>query len=106
MSASPRAKNIYQSARPAPKGGRVVRLSGNMGRAVRVLAGCDPAELSSFVCSVVSLGYVATFTGTSDGGAISVVVYDGDTRWKGYGRDEDQLLTSFRDLLAAIRGEE
>jgi hypothetical protein len=106
MSAYTRSEGPYKSSRPTPQGKRVVRLSGNMGRAVRVIRSSDAAELSDFICTIISLGMCVSFTGTSDGGAISIVVFDGDTRWKAYGRDEDQLLTSFRDLAAAIRGEE
>lgn len=96
----------YKSPRPAPTGGNVVRVSGGMGRAVRVCNSVDAAEIQDFISTIISMGYAVTFTGTTDGGAVSVVIYDGSIRWKGYGRDEDQLLCSFRNLLAAIRGEE
>jgi hypothetical protein len=75
-------------------------------RASLLVMRCDASELQHFICSVMQLGWCVTFTQTSDGGACSVTCYDGNIRYKSYARHEDELPLCFRDLLAAIRGEE
>lgn len=74
--------------------------------AVAALAEYDNGELSYFVQQVVRLGYCVSFSATSDGGAISIVCFDGFRRYKGYCRKEDDYPTRFRDLLSELRGEE
>ena len=96
----------YKSQRPTSTGSRVVRLSGTMGQASRIMLECDGVELLAFLSSVIAMGYCISVTGTSDGGAISLTVFDGAIRWKSYARCADELLSCYRDLLGAIRGEE
>jgi hypothetical protein len=54
----------------------------------------------------MQMGYVVSITATSDGGAVSLSVYDGDIRYKSYARSADELLDCYHNLLRAIRGEE
>jgi hypothetical protein len=77
-----------------------------MDRAMFIVAECDAPELSDFISAIIGMGYCVSFTGTSDRGAVSITVFDGAVRWKQYARGADELLTCYRDLLAAIRGEE
>ena len=99
------SREVYVSARPAPAGGNVVRLRGEPDRAKQVLLECDMAELQHALCTVVGMGYCISFTSTSDGGAVSVVVYDGFTRFKAYARSTEHLERSLGALLDAVRGE-
>ena|SRR5690242_20452243 len=98
-------KSVHYVPRPLPADKLVVGPREEPSRAVAVLAECDPAELSQLICVVVGMGLCISFTATSDGGAISIVCFDGTYRLKAYGRSENQLITSIRDLLAALRGE-
>lgn len=106
MSAHPHEKRVYQSARPPATGVGVVRLPIHVDRASKIIACCDAVELQHFIHSVLQVGYVACVTRTSDGGAVSLTVFDGDIRYKSWARSEDELLICYRDLLAAIGGEE
>ncbi len=104
--AKTRTKQVYNVPRPLPAEQLIIRPKCEPDRAIASLTEYDNGELSYFVCAVVAMGYVVSFTATSDGGAISIVVYDGTTRFKAYGRHPDQFATSFRDLLTTLRGEE
>jgi hypothetical protein len=73
---------------------------------MRICDSSDALELQHFITAVVGVGYVACFSATSDRGAISITVFDGNTRYKSYARSENELLLCYRDLLAAIGGEE
>lgn len=106
MSGRENEKRVYHSARPAPTGKHTVRLPSILDRASRIISECDASELQYFVLAVMQMGYVACLTSTSDRGAVAITVFDGSTRYKSYGRSEDELLLCFRDLLAAIGGEE
>lgn len=99
-------KRVYHSTRPAPTGVNTLRLPGILDRASRIIDCCDAVELQHFIYSVMQVGYVACFTATSDRGAVAITVFDGDTRYKSYARSEDELLLCYRDMLAAIGGEE
>lgn len=106
MNGHSRSTGPYKSPRPAAQGGRVVRVPGDLVRAVRILSSGNADELSYFLCQVVEMGYCASITATSDRGAISITVFDGAIRYKDYARDSDELLRCYRDLLNTIRGEE
>jgi len=96
----------YKSMRPTPTRGGIVRLRDTPARASKVVADCDMAELQYAIQSVVGMGYAISFTATSDGGALSVVVFDGNIRWKAYERDGLYLPDKLHDLLDRVRGEE
>src|SRR5215475_13484284 len=96
----------YRSPRPAPEGSLVKRLPDSAIRGIGIVNRCDTSELQYFLSSVIGMGYCCAFTCTSDGGAVSITVYDGAIRFKSYARHEDELPSCYRDLLAAIRGEE
>lgn len=105
MNGNHRKEGPYKSPRPAVQRSNVVRLPGNLGHASGVMSASDEVELCNFVSTIIAMGFCISFTSTSDGYAVSLTVYDGATRWKQYARDPDELLTCYRDLLAAIRGE-
>lgn len=106
MSERPQQKQAYVSNRPPPQGSHVIRIRDSPGRAVEIVSNCDPIELQHVICEVLALGYCISFTSTSDGGAVSIVVFDGYTRFKGYGRSVAHLEGSIRDVLRLARGEE
>jgi len=99
-------KRVYNSPRPATTGSNIVRLPSVMDRASGILDACDAIELQYFIRAVLMLGFCVSFTSTSDRGAVSIVVFDGQTRYKSYARSEDELLLCYRDLRRAIGGEE
>ncbi len=104
--AKTRSKQVYNVPRPLSAEQLVIRSRSKPDRAVEALTEYDNGELSYFICAVVRMGYCVSFSATSDGGAISIVVYDGCIRFKAYGRNTDQFATSCRDLLSTLRGEE
>jgi hypothetical protein len=106
MSDSPHKKEAYVSQRPPAQRSNVVRLRDSPGRAVEIMLDCDAIELQHTICEVLGLGYCVSFTATSDGGAVSIVVFDGYTRFKGYGRSAAHFETSIREVLRLARGEE
>lgn len=106
MNGHSRSTGPYKSQRPATQGSGVVRIPGDLVRAVRILSSSDDGELSLFICQIVEMGFCVSFTATSDRGAVSITVFDGSIRFKDYARDSDELLRCYRDLLTAVRGEE
>ncbi len=104
--AKTRTKQVYNVPRPLQPEQLTIRPRSRPDRAIQTLSEYDSAELSYFICTVVSMGHAVSFSATSDGGAISISVYDGYTRFKAYGRHPDELETSLRDLLSTLRGEE
>jgi hypothetical protein len=98
-------KSVHYVPRPLSADKLIIGPRSKPDNAVQVLSDCDPIELSQLISVVVGLGMCISFTATSDGGAISIVCYDGTYRLKAYGRSENQLIISIRDLLATLRGE-
>lgn len=99
-------KDVHNVPRPfAPQFG-TNRVRAQPDRAIRALDGCNGAELSYFIGEVVRMGFCVSFTATSDGGAISVVVFDGARRYKGYCRNPDEFPERFHEILCELRGEE
>ena len=84
------------TARPSLRGAAICNLYSE----------CDSAQLSEFVRGVVLLGFAVSFSVTSDGGALSISIYDGFTRFKGYVRHAYQFEDRFDSLLRRARGEE
>jgi hypothetical protein len=99
-------KEAYVSTRSSPQGSNVVRLRDDNARAVSILSECDPIELQHAICEVLSLGYCISWTTTSDGGAVSIVIFDGFTRFKAYARSVAHFERSLHDILQLARGEE
>jgi len=106
MNDRPYKKQAYVSDRPPAQRSNIVRLRDSPGRAATIVADSDPIELQHTVCEVLAMGYCISFTATSDGGAVSIVVFDGYTRFKGYGRLVSQAADGIRDVLRLARGEE
>jgi hypothetical protein len=106
MSGHPHDGGAYKSPRIIRERVGPSRILVPTDRAAMLVLRCDTSELCHFVSSVMQMGWCVTFTQTSDGGACSITCYDGAIRYKSYARSSDELLLCYRDLLAAIRGEE
>lgn len=75
-------------------------------RVLRILEGVAPT-LGEVLCDSVSVGLGVLISATSDLGAISVTVYDGDEREKRYATDRaelEALLQALRDFAQARMG--
>lgn len=99
-------KDVHNVPRLAVPDVLTVRLREQPDRAISLLSQCDMAELSFFMQQVLRMGYCVSFSATSDGGAVSITVFDGATKFKGYVRAAHEFETRYRDLLSAVRGEE
>lgn len=75
-------------------------------RVLRILEGVAPT-LGEVLCDTASVGLGVLISPTSDLGAISVTVYDGDEREKRYATDRQELealLQALRDFAQARMG--
>ena len=88
-------KQVFTSPTP--------RLEGKASRAATVrhagvpfaLSELDADELCGFIQAVVGSGDCVAFTLTSDGGALSITVIQGDTRHKAYAATPQEAIDRF-----------
>jgi len=106
MSGRAHQKQTYNVPRPLAPEYLTARARRDIPGLADLYLECDDGELSYFICQVARLGYAASFSQTSDGGALSISVYDGYTRFKGYIRKADDFADRFTELLCRMRGEE
>jgi hypothetical protein len=106
MSGYSHAGGAYKSTRVIRTGVSARPILISTDRAAMLVLRCADGELRGFISAVMQLGWCVSLTQTSDGGACSITCFDGATKYKSYARSADELLVCYRDLLAAIRGEE
>lgn len=64
------------------------------------IVGRDTSFLGSVVAEIVATGRGVLLSATSDGGAVSLTLYEGERRWREYSADPDDFVA----LLEAVRG--
>lgn len=106
MNANSRKANVHRSPSPPSQGSSSVHIPRRSSKGPTILAECDTDELSHFVCEVVAMGHLVSFSATSDGGACCITIKADGRRYKAYPKNEETTLNAFRDLLEAVRGEE
>jgi len=86
---------------PTPRNEGKTSIAANVRHAGRSFdaSDVDADELAWFLLKVVGHGDCACFTLTSDGGALSITVIQGDTRHKAYAKDSEELIERCHDLL-------
>jgi len=95
-------KTVFQSSRPTPTRNGSVNIPARTNERQFALSEGIESEIAHFIRTVLKHGDLVCFTVTSDGGALSVTVVQGQTRYKGYAPTDDAAVSLFSDLISDL----